>query len=62
MWQATVTKSNMEKDLNSLAYDDVFEWREPSLPNNSEYMRHYRSWYELSPMKKRDDHDIDPEW
>jgi len=35
-------------DRNSLAYNDVLDREEPRLPNDLEYMRHYRAWQKIA--------------
>ena len=48
----------MNDELNSKAYNDVFNWNDPQYPDNETYMQYYHFWYSKSPMKQRDDMDF----
>ncbi len=42
-------------ELNHRAYNDVLDCKEPSMPDNKEYMRYYRFWRPLQPKALFDD-------
>ena len=45
----------MNDQLNSKAYEDVFECKPPSLPDDKEYMECYNFWRPLQKFPGDDD-------